>query len=105
LQLDIQLLTRDYSEVQKGKDICDRIGGSGKTRVRSWQAAGNDLLNAMHLKEGFEYADGIKNVKVAVAEVTPNAGIKLFYKIELYIIFTLFLFFFSSSPSPPRSCR
>jgi hypothetical protein len=75
LQLGIQLLTRDYSEVQKGKDICDRISGAAKARMRSWIANGNDLLNAIDIKEGMEYADGIKNTKVSVAEIIPDTGI------------------------------
>ncbi|CAF3371623.1 unnamed protein product [Rotaria sp. Silwood2] len=65
-RLGIKLLTRDYSEVQKGKDICDRICGVSKARMRSWEATGNDLLNAIDIKEGMEYAGGIKNTKIAV---------------------------------------
>ncbi|CAF3400174.1 unnamed protein product [Rotaria sp. Silwood2] len=57
-RLGIKLLTRDYSEVQKGKDICDRICGVSKARMRSWEATGNDLLNAIDIKEGMEYAGG-----------------------------------------------
>lgn len=68
------MLTRDYSEVQKGKDICDRVCGVGKARMRSWEATGNDLLNAIDIKEGMEYAGGIKNTKVAVAEIVPGQG-------------------------------
>ena len=61
LQLEIELLTRDYSEVQKGKDICDRVCGVVKARMRSWVATGNDLLNTIDIKERMEYVDGIKN--------------------------------------------
>lgn len=80
LQLGIELLTRDYSEVQKGKDICDRVCGVAKARMRSWVATGNDLLNAIDIKEGMEYADGIKNNKVAVAEIIPGSGMQFFSK-------------------------
>jgi hypothetical protein len=59
-------LTRDYREVQKGKDICDRISG---------MATGNDLLNAIDIKEGMECADGIKNTKIEVAKIIPDTGI------------------------------
>ena len=75
-QLGIELLTRDYSEVQKGKDICDRVCGMAKARMRSWMATGYDLKNATDIKEGMEYADGIKNTKVAVAETIPDTGIQ-----------------------------
>ncbi|CAF3292691.1 unnamed protein product [Rotaria sp. Silwood2] len=73
-RLGIDLITRDYSEVQKGRDICDRVCGVAKNRMRSWIAIGNDLLNAHDIKEGMEYAGGIKNLNIAVAEVIPDAG-------------------------------
>ena len=72
LQLGIELLTRDYSEIQKGKDICDRVCSVAKARMRSWVATGNNLLNAINIKEGMGYADGIENNKVAVAEIIPG---------------------------------
>ena len=71
----MELLTRDYSEVQKGKDICDRICGVAKARMRSWLANGHDVANAIDIKEGMEYAGGIKNTQVAVAEISPAQGI------------------------------
>lgn len=43
--------------------------------MRSWVAAGNDLDNAIDIKEGIEYAGGIQNLKVAVAEIVPGTGI------------------------------
>ncbi|CAM4817617.1 unnamed protein product [Rotaria magnacalcarata] len=42
--------------------------------MRSWIATGNNLLNAHDIKEGMEHAGGIKNTKVAVAEIIPGAG-------------------------------
>ena len=51
-RLEIELMVRDYSEVQKGKDICDRMSGAAKMRMRAWINAGNDLLNADHIKQG-----------------------------------------------------
>ena len=65
----MELLTRDYGKVQKGKGICDRVCGMAKAQMRSWVAAGNDVKNAIDIEEGMEYAGGIKNTKVAVAEV------------------------------------
>ena len=76
MQLVIDLLTRDYSEVQKGKDICDRVCGVAKDRMCSWIATGNDLINAYDIKEGMEYAGGITNTKIAVAEIIPVAGMQ-----------------------------
>ena len=78
-QLGIELLTRNYSEVQKGKDICDRVCGMAKARMRSWKATGYDLKNAIDIKEGMEYPDRIKNTKVAVAEIIPDTGIQFFH--------------------------
>ena len=45
--------------------------------MRSWVATGNNLLNAHDIKEGMEHAGGIKNVKVAEAEIIPGAGMCL----------------------------
>ena len=72
--MNIQLLTRDSSEVQKGKDICDRVCEVAKAGMRSWVSSGNDLLNANDIKEGMEYAGGVKNTKIAAAEVVPGMG-------------------------------
>ncbi|CAF1459131.1 unnamed protein product [Adineta ricciae] len=71
--LELELLTRDYSEVQKGKDICDRVCGVAKDRMRSWIATGNDLLSAYDIKEGMQYCGGIRNTKIATAEIIPGA--------------------------------
>ena len=40
-------------------------------------AIGNDLLNGIDIKEDMEYADGIKNTKVAVVEIVPGEGAHL----------------------------
>ena len=40
------------------------VCGVAKAGMRSWAATGNDLLNAIDVKEGMEYAGGIKNTKV-----------------------------------------
>ena len=74
----MELLTCDYGEVQKGNGMCDRLCGMGKARMRSWIAAGNGLTNAIDIQEGMEYAGGIKNTKVPVAEVIPGTGIQSF---------------------------
>ena len=42
--------------------------------MRSWAATGNDLLNAIDVKERMEYAGGIKNTKVAVVEIVLDQG-------------------------------
>ncbi|CAF4870407.1 unnamed protein product [Rotaria socialis] len=73
-QIGIQLLTRDYSEVQKGKDICGRVCGVAKARTCSWISNGNDLLSANDIKESMEYAGGIKNTKITVAEIISGMG-------------------------------
>ena len=48
--------------------------------MRTWMATGNDLKNAIDIKEGMEYADGIKNTKVAVAETIPDTYIQSFHR-------------------------
>jgi hypothetical protein len=51
-QAGIQILVRDYSEIQRGKSVCDRMAGAAKLRMRAWINAGNDLLNASDIKKG-----------------------------------------------------
>ena len=42
--------------------------------MKSWINSGNDLCNAVDIKEGMEYAGGVKNTKIGVAEILPNTG-------------------------------
>ena len=42
--------------------------------MHSWVASGNDLPNANDIKEGMEYAGGVKNTKIAVAEIVHGMG-------------------------------
>ena len=51
-QAGIELLMRDYSEVQAGKDICDRIAGAAKMRMKAYLNAGNDVVSASQIKSG-----------------------------------------------------
>ncbi|CAF1507708.1 unnamed protein product, partial [Didymodactylos carnosus] len=67
-EIGIQLLKREYSEVQAGKAVCDRMAGVAKQRLRGWLNAGHDVLSASDLKLGFESYGGVKNLKVLVAE-------------------------------------
>ena len=67
-------MTRDCSEVQKGKDICDSVCGVAEARMRSWASSRNDLLNVNDIKEGVEYAGGLKNTKIGVTEIMSGAG-------------------------------
>ena len=50
--LGIKLLIRDYSEVQCGKSICDRLSGSAKLRMRAYINSRNDVTNAFDIKRG-----------------------------------------------------
>ncbi len=43
---------RDYSEVQCGKSVCDRLSGSAKLRMRAYVNSGNDVMNAFDIKKG-----------------------------------------------------
>lgn len=87
----LTLLTRDYSECQSGKDICDRVSGAAKSRLKAFLHAGNDVMNASDVKKGkgkndscerlrtnsvagMEYCHGIKNLKVATAEILDTTA-------------------------------
>lgn len=78
---------RDYSEIQCGKSICDRLSGSAKLRMKAYINSGNDVMNASDIKKGIqvifnsttcfdccgltgiEYGGGVKNLKIGVGEV------------------------------------
>ncbi|CAF4613272.1 unnamed protein product [Rotaria socialis] len=68
--LGIKLLMRDYSEIQCGKSVCDRMSGSAKLRMRAYINAGNDVESAFEIKKAFEYGGGIQNLKIGVGEVS-----------------------------------
>ncbi|CAF1475523.1 unnamed protein product, partial [Didymodactylos carnosus] len=72
-QVGITLLKRDYSEVQQGRDICDRLAGAAKMRLKSYMKSGNNVLTTHDIKRGFDYCGGIKNTRVAVAEVDKRS--------------------------------
>lgn len=50
--LGIEIIMRDYSEVQSGKSICDRLSGAAKLRMRAFMNAGNNVLTAVDVKKG-----------------------------------------------------
>jgi hypothetical protein len=50
--LGIELLMRDYSEIQCGKSVCDRLSSSAKLRMRAFMNAVNDVMTAIHIKKG-----------------------------------------------------
>lgn len=49
---NVTLIMRDYSEVQSGKDICDRIVGAAKMRMKAYLYAGHDVTEASEIKRG-----------------------------------------------------
>ncbi|CAF1280005.1 unnamed protein product [Rotaria sordida] len=69
----LKLLVRDYSEIQSGKDICDRIFGAAKMRMKAFLHAGHDVINSFQIKLGMEYCGGINHVKIGTAEMIDSA--------------------------------
>jgi hypothetical protein len=67
-QIGIQILIRDYSEIQRGKSICDRMAGAAKLRMRAWINAGNNLLDAADIKKGVSLCIlRMRNVRFALS--------------------------------------
>ncbi|CAF1213905.1 unnamed protein product, partial [Didymodactylos carnosus] len=64
-KIGLELLVRDYLEVQPGKDVCDRMTGSAKMRKGAFVDAGNNVLNASDIKTAMEYCGSIKNLWIA----------------------------------------
>jgi hypothetical protein len=51
----LSIILRDYSECQAGKDICDRVYGAAKSRLKASMHAGNDVISASDMKKGTEH--------------------------------------------------
>jgi hypothetical protein len=48
----LKLIMRDYSEIQSGKDVCDRIAGAAKMRMKAFLNAGHDVTSSSEIKRG-----------------------------------------------------
>ena len=70
--------------------------------MRSWVSIGHDLLNANDIKEGMEYAGGIKNTKVAVAEIIPGRGKNVIEKYRWYLEYVLYFVGFLDKTNVPN---
>jgi hypothetical protein len=53
----LTIVSREYSECQAGKDICDRIAGAAKGRLRAFLHAGHDVICASDMKKGMKWKD------------------------------------------------
>ena len=74
--LGIQLLMRDYSEIQDGKSTCDRISGSGKLRLRAYNHSGNDVTNAFEIKKGMQGINILKlNIVICISRQHLNTPV------------------------------
>lgn len=69
----VSIARYDYSEPQKGKDVCDRKIAVMKTDIRRHVNEGNDVTTAMEMKEALESHGGAKDCFSAVAEVSAQA--------------------------------
>lgn len=58
----------DFSDPQVGKGAADRTGATAKTRIRMYVNEGNDVTNAHQMKDALLSHDGVKGVRVAVAD-------------------------------------
>lgn len=63
------LVRYDFNEPCKGKDQCDREAAYAKSLIRSYVDAGHDVQSASDVARAFQYARGLTDTKVAVAEV------------------------------------
>lgn len=68
-----KLIRYDYNEPCKGKDQCDREAAYAKSLMRSCVDAGNNIDSARDIAQALKHAGGLKNTKVAVAEVDSSA--------------------------------
>ena len=71
-QHGMQLLRYGYNEASKGKDQ-DRASAIGKTLLRNYVDAGNDLANANDIYSGLHYTLGVSG-KVAVIDIDTKIG-------------------------------
>ncbi|CAF5072638.1 unnamed protein product, partial [Rotaria sp. Silwood1] len=76
-ELILKQFRADYPHIKKLHKRTDNAGNfssHGTPEAERVISIGNDLLNAHDIKEGMGYAGWIKNLNIAVAEVTPGAG-------------------------------
>ena len=65
----IKLQRYDLNEPKRGKDQCDREAAAAKNLKNSYVDAGKDVQDAEDVYNAFQYAGGLKNSKVCVAEI------------------------------------
>ena len=74
-KLCLKLTAVDFNEAQKGKDQCDRDGAVAKRAIRSCVNEGNDVLNAIDIKEALDKSVGsLRNSKTSVISVDASGG-------------------------------
>ena len=68
----LQILRYDFSEVQSGKDICDRKIGTMKSHINHWINEKNDVTTAEQLKQALDSHGGIVGCRIAVCKVNEQ---------------------------------
>ncbi|CAG2213538.1 unnamed protein product [Mytilus edulis] len=61
----IQIKQYSYSEAQAGKSYCDSKIAHMRTKMRSFVATGNNILNADDMKTAIDYGKGVAGCQVA----------------------------------------
>ena len=65
----IKILRYDFSDLQAGKDICDRKLVPMKAHIKRWVDKKHDVLTAEDMKQAIESHRGLKGCRAAVVEV------------------------------------
>lgn len=70
------IMRYDYSEPQKGKDICDHKIAVMKTHLSRYINEGHDVITASDMKEGLESYVGVSQCYAAVVEVEVQESLR-----------------------------
>ena len=65
----VRPLRYDFSELQAGKDICDRKAAPMKGHIKRWVNEKHDVITAEDMNAALESHGGIKGCRASVVEV------------------------------------
>ena len=71
-RLGLNICRYDFSDVQSGKDICDRKISPMKSHMKLWVNEKHNITNAEEMKEALDSHGGIKGCQIAVYKISKD---------------------------------
>ena len=70
----IEVICYDFSDLQSGKDLCDRTIAPCKQSLQQYVAENHNVESAKDIKKGLEFSPGIAGMSLAERESVMLAG-------------------------------